>query len=106
MYISRAYQSPKAGWHCGPQCAQIPNFASLNQSGTRYAPANDGQSAVMGPAPRATDEVMAALAAALPRNERRSTFNCYRLDKARIRYCLIIRRSAGVDRPMIPRADT
>ena len=32
----RAYQSPRSGWHWGPQCAQMPNFASRNHSGTRY----------------------------------------------------------------------
>src|SRR5256885_955701 len=29
----RAYQSPYRGTDCGPQCDQIPNFASRNQSG-------------------------------------------------------------------------
>ena len=29
-----AYQSPCSGWHCGPQCAQMPNLASRYQSGT------------------------------------------------------------------------
>src|SRR5271157_6406187 len=34
--MARAYQSPCSGWHCGPQCAQIPNFALRNHSGTSY----------------------------------------------------------------------
>src|SRR5579872_731208 len=33
----RAYQSPASTADCGPQCAQIPNFASRNQSGILYA---------------------------------------------------------------------
>src|SRR5579863_2174740 len=33
----RAYQSPASTADCGPQCAQIPNFASLNHSGISYA---------------------------------------------------------------------
>src|SRR4051812_37837511 len=36
MYIWRAYQSPASTADCGPQCAQIPNFASRNQSGIWY----------------------------------------------------------------------
>ena len=32
----RAYQSPSIGTDCGPQCAQMPNFASRNHSGHRY----------------------------------------------------------------------
>src|ERR1019366_4987583 len=36
MYMFRAYQSPYSGADCGPQCAQIPNLASRNHSGTRY----------------------------------------------------------------------
>src|SRR5579872_2417930 len=36
MYMLRAYQSPYSGADCGPQCAQMPNFASRNHSGTRY----------------------------------------------------------------------
>src|SRR6266700_3546861 len=37
MYICRAYQSPASAADCGPQCAQMPNLASRNQSGMRYA---------------------------------------------------------------------
>src|SRR5215210_2224279 len=37
MYIWRAYQSPYSVADCGPQCAQMPNLASRNQEGTRYA---------------------------------------------------------------------
>src|SRR5665213_373467 len=33
MYMLRAYQSPYSTADCGPQCAQIPNFASRYQSG-------------------------------------------------------------------------
>src|SRR5579872_5611164 len=36
-YMLRAYQSPYSGADSGPQCAQIPNLASRNQSGTRYS---------------------------------------------------------------------
>src|SRR6476620_7468620 len=32
----RAYQSPASTADCGPQCAQIPNFASRNHSGIWY----------------------------------------------------------------------
>ena len=35
MYIWRAYQSPCSGTHCADQWAQMPNFASRNQSGHR-----------------------------------------------------------------------
>src|SRR6478735_4340217 len=44
----RAYQSPCSGTHCGLQCAQIPNFASRNQSGQRYA-FRDSQKGKNGP---------------------------------------------------------
>jgi hypothetical protein len=37
MYILRAYQSPSSAADCGPQCAQMPNLASLNHSAIRYA---------------------------------------------------------------------
>src|SRR5262245_20874464 len=37
MYMFRAYQSPASTEDCGPQCAQIPNFAFRNQSGTCQA---------------------------------------------------------------------
>ncbi len=33
MYMLRAYQSPSSMADCGPQCDQMPNFASRNQSG-------------------------------------------------------------------------
>src|ERR1017187_357626 len=33
MYMLRAYQSPYSTADCGPQCAQMPNFASRYQSG-------------------------------------------------------------------------
>src|SRR6202140_2733221 len=36
MYMLRAYQSPASTDDCGPQCAQMPNFASRNHSGTWY----------------------------------------------------------------------
>ena len=36
IYMLRAYQSPSSGWHCGPQWAQMPNFASRNHSGIWY----------------------------------------------------------------------
>src|SRR5579862_5911799 len=36
MYILRAYQSPSSMADWGPQCAQIPNLASRNQSGISY----------------------------------------------------------------------
>src|SRR5438046_10611141 len=36
MYMLRAYQSPASGADCGPQCAQMPNLASRNHSGTWY----------------------------------------------------------------------
>src|SRR6478736_7912654 len=32
----RAYQSPCSGSHCGPQWAQMPNFAFRNHSGAWY----------------------------------------------------------------------
>ena len=44
----RAYQSPCSGTHCGLQCAQIPNFASRNQFGQRYA-FRDSQNGRNGP---------------------------------------------------------
>src|ERR1039458_4911239 len=34
--MKRPYQSPCSGWHCGPQWAQIPNFALRYHSGTSY----------------------------------------------------------------------
>ena len=37
MYMLRAYQSPCSMAEEGPQCAQIPNFASRNQLGREYA---------------------------------------------------------------------
>ena len=37
MYMLRAYQSPSSMADCGPQCDQMPNFASRNQLGTWYA---------------------------------------------------------------------
>src|SRR5215469_18186868 len=37
MYMLRAYQSPASAADCGPQWAQMPNLASRNQSGARYA---------------------------------------------------------------------
>src|ERR1019366_149686 len=36
MYMLRAYQSPASAADCGPQCAQMPNFASRNHSGIWY----------------------------------------------------------------------
>ena len=42
----RAYQSPAAGTHCAVQCAQIPNLASRNQSGTLYPSVSERQSPV------------------------------------------------------------
>src|SRR5208282_3642107 len=48
MYMFRAYQSPCSGTHCGLQCAQMPNFASRNQSGQRYA-FSDSQNGRNGP---------------------------------------------------------
>src|ERR1035438_8794811 len=36
MYMLRAYQSPSSAADCGPQCAQMPNLASRNHSGTWY----------------------------------------------------------------------
>src|SRR5208282_3083810 len=36
MYMFRAYQSPSSMADCGPQCAQMPNLASRNHSGTSY----------------------------------------------------------------------
>ena len=35
-YMPRPYQSPASGWHCGPQCAHMPNLALRNHSGTSY----------------------------------------------------------------------
>src|ERR1035438_9121065 len=58
IYMPRAYQSPCSGTHCGLQCAQIPNLASLNQSGHRYV-LSDSQFGRKGPAV----ELMAALIA-------------------------------------------
>src|SRR5579872_2440006 len=37
MYILRAYQSPYSIADWGPQCAQMPNLASLYQSGTCHS---------------------------------------------------------------------
>src|SRR5664279_4528482 len=34
--MPRAYQSPSIGTACGPQWAQMPNFASRNHSGHSY----------------------------------------------------------------------
>ena len=36
MYIPLAIQSPDPSTHCGPQCAQMPNFASRNHCGVSY----------------------------------------------------------------------
>src|ERR1039457_4170825 len=36
IYMLRAYQSPYSGWHCGPQCAEMPNLASRYHSGVWY----------------------------------------------------------------------
>src|SRR5690348_6798812 len=47
MYMLRAYQSPSPMAEVGPQCAQIPNFASRNHSG-HCADSND-PSAEYGP---------------------------------------------------------
>src|ERR1700722_67845 len=49
MYMLRAYQSPASTLDCGPQCAQMPNLASLNQAGKREAWSEVG-AAVKGPA--------------------------------------------------------
>src|SRR5690349_12749985 len=47
-YIFLAYQSPASGWHCGPQCAHMPNLASRNQSGVvKFC--NDSQVGANGP---------------------------------------------------------
>src|SRR3954454_24476227 len=48
MYIRRAYQSPCLGTHCALQWAQIPNFASRNQSGVLYC-FSDSQDPEKGP---------------------------------------------------------
>lgn len=81
MYIFRAYQSPCSGTHCGLQCAQIPNFASRNQSGQRYdfRDSQNGRNGPSGTSPRKKGESPAALAIAdnasalapLSRNDRR-----------------------------------
>src|SRR5690349_10780907 len=34
--MPRAYQSPASGWHCGPQCAHMPNLALRYHSGVWY----------------------------------------------------------------------
>src|ERR1700722_15000369 len=44
----RPNQSPSSTPDCGPQCDQIPNFASRNQSGTRYA-SSEARVALNGP---------------------------------------------------------
>src|ERR1700722_19479019 len=36
MYMLRAYQSPCSTPDCGPQCDQIPHFASPYQAGISY----------------------------------------------------------------------
>src|ERR1044071_4322707 len=43
-----AYQSPASGWHCGPQCAHMPNLASRNHSGVLKS-CNDSQVGLNGP---------------------------------------------------------
>src|SRR4029079_7807207 len=48
MYMFRAYQSPASTEDCGPQCAQMPNFALRNQSGT-CQPASDSRLGLKGP---------------------------------------------------------
>src|SRR5437764_11327300 len=48
MYMLRAYQSPSSAADCGPQCAQMPNFASRNHSGTLYE-LSDSRVPVNGP---------------------------------------------------------
>src|SRR5580765_4962912 len=48
MYMFRAYQSPASTEDCGPQCAQMPNFALRNQSGTCQA-ASDSRLGLKGP---------------------------------------------------------
>ena len=44
----RANQSPSSTPDCGPQCDQMPNFASRNQSGTVYA-SSEERVALKGP---------------------------------------------------------
>jgi hypothetical protein len=64
MYMFRAYQSPCSGTHCGLQCAQIPNFASRNQSGQRYdfKDSQNGRNGPSGTSPRKKGDLPAALA--------------------------------------------
>src|SRR5512135_961446 len=81
MYMLRAYQSPCSGTHCGLQCAQIPNFASRNQSGQRYAfkDSQNGRNGPSGTLPRKKGEsakafgtpASASADAPLRKNERR-----------------------------------
>src|SRR6185437_11136496 len=63
MYMFRAYQSPCSGTHCGLQCAQIPNFASRNQSGQRYdfKDSQNGKNGPSGTCPRNNCELANAL---------------------------------------------
>src|SRR5690349_6723029 len=67
----RPYQSPASGTHCGPQCAQIPNLASRNQSGTRWTAASDCQLGAALFAPCAARSGAAAAPAAAPIAPRR-----------------------------------
>src|SRR5450755_1810559 len=69
-YIFLAYQSPCSGTHCGLQCAQIPNFASRNQSGQRYdfRDSQNGKNGPSGTCPRKNGESPSALEAAVSAN--------------------------------------
>src|SRR5271165_3830040 len=59
----RAYQSPSSGTDCGPQCAQMPNLASRNQSGHLYC-LSDSQVGLNGPSAMVLSPVVAGLASA------------------------------------------
>lgn len=59
MYILRAYQSPCSGTHCADQCAQMPNFASRNHSGTLYCAFSECHVGSNGPDARSRSALLA-----------------------------------------------
>src|SRR4051812_10289769 len=63
MYIRRAYQSPCSGTHWAVQWAQMPNFASRNQSGAWYC-LSESHVGWNGPAAMERDGPLAAASAA------------------------------------------
>src|ERR1700687_4102870 len=65
MYMLRAYQSPASTDDCGPQCAQMPNLASRNHSGTLYL-TRDSRVPWNGPCAIAGAEVCSAAALIAP----------------------------------------